>query len=135
MSRLTSCCLERRLCWSHQVLEFDKLKITFHLVMKFKDLFAVYVFKTFYGYFVVSQIHFEQSLGQLSEIYRRARVCTQLSVGDVIISRPIKTSLKDKRFTNLKSSMNKISFGEQIDFVLFCIEPRRTRTNCTQAEH
>ena len=95
------------------MLEFDKLKITFHLIMKFKDLFAV--FKTFHGYFVVSQIHFEQCLGESSEIYRRARVLTQLSVGDVIISRPIKTSLKDKSFTNLKSSMNKISFEEQID--------------------
>lgn len=81
--------------------------------MKFKDLFAV--FKTILGYFVVSQIHFEQYLEESSEIYRRARDRTQLSVGDVIISRPIKTSLKEKSFTNFKSSMNKISFGEQID--------------------
>ena len=95
------------------MLEFDKLKITFHLVMIFKDLFAV--FQTFYGYFVVSQIHFEQYLGESSEIYRRARVRSQLSVGDVIISRTIKTSLKEKSLTNFKSSMNKISFGEQID--------------------
>ena len=81
--------------------------------MKFKDLFAV--FQTFYGYFVVSQTHFEQYLGEPSEICRRARVRTQLSVGEVIISRTIKTSLKEKGFTNFKSSMNKISFGEQID--------------------
>ena len=95
------------------MLEFDRLKITFHSVMKFKDLFAV--FQTFYGYFVVSQIHFEQYLGESNEIYRRARVGTQLSVGDVIISRPIKTLLKEKSFTNLKSSMNKISFEEHIN--------------------
>ena len=76
--------------------------------MKFKDLFAV--FKTIYGYFVVSQIHFEQYLEESNEIYRRARDRTQLSVGDVIISRPIKTSLKEKSFTNFKSSMNKIFF-------------------------
>lgn len=132
MSRLTSCCLEMHLCWSHQVLEFDKLKITFHLVMKFKNLFAV--FQTFYGYFVVSHT-LRANLGESSEIYRRARVRTQLSVGDVIISRTIKTSLKEQSFTNFKSSMNEISFGEQIDFLLFCIEPRRTRTNCTRAQH
>ena len=64
---------------------------------------------------MVSQIHFEQYLEESSEIYRRARDRMQLSVGDVIISRPIKTSLKEKSFTNFKSSMNKISFGEQID--------------------
>lgn len=132
MSRLTSCCLERHLRWSNQVLEFDKLKMTFHLVMNLKTFSRYFKHSTVISW---SLIHFEQYLGESSEIYRRARVRTQLFVGDVMISRTIKSSLKEKSFTNFKPSMNKISSGEQIDFVLFCIEPRRTRTNCTRAEH
>ena len=67
--------------------------------MKFKDLFAI--FKTFYGYFVVSQIHFEQYLKESSEICRRVRVRTQLSVGDVIISRTNQNVFERKEFYKL----------------------------------